>query len=143
MEIKAITDQYFVTPQISVGDVPAIVEAGFKTVICNRPDAEVPPSHQTQALEAAVCAAGLTFHALPLTHQTMTPDVIAQQMAFSRSEGPVLAYCASGTRCTVAWAIGCTAEGQDIDQTLSAAQAGGYSLDSLRPTLEDIAQNRS
>lgn len=142
MDIKAITEHYFVTPQISVGDVPAIVEAGFKTVICNRPDTEVPPSHQAQALEAAVCAAGLEFHVLPLTHQSMTPDVIAQQMTLSRSEGPVLAYCASGTRCTVAWAIGCAAEGQNINQILSAAHAGGYPLEGLRPTLEDIAQKR-
>ena len=98
MKFKAITDHYFVTPQISVDDVPAIVESGFKTVICNRPDREVPPSHQSHTLEAAVRAAGLEFHALPMTHQTMTPDVIAQQMALSRSDGPVLAYCASGTR---------------------------------------------
>jgi uncharacterized protein (TIGR01244 family) len=142
MEINAITEHYFVTSQISVGDIPAIVEAGFKTVICNRPDGEVPPSHQAQVLETAVCAAGLEFHALPLTHQTMTLDVIARQMALSRSEGPVLAYCASGTRCTVAWAIGSTVEGQDIDQVLSKAQAGGYPLEGLRPTLEEIAQKR-
>jgi uncharacterized protein (TIGR01244 family) len=63
-------------------------------------------------------------------------------MALSRSEGPVLAYCASGTRCTVAWAIGSTVEGQDIDQVLSKAQAGGYPLEGLRPTLEEIAQKR-
>ena len=140
MKIKAITDHYFVTPQISVDDVPAIVESGFKTVICNRPDREVPPSHQAHTLEAAVRAAGLEFHALPMTHQTMTPDVIAQQMTLSRSDGPVLAYCASGTRCTVAWAIGSAVEGQDIDQILSATQAGGYPLEGLRPTLEEVAQ---
>ena len=139
MDIHAITDSYFVTPQIEAGDLPAIVEAGFKTVICNRPDGEVPPSLQAQAIEAAVLAAGLKFHCLPLTHQTMTPDVIAQHMTFARSEGPVLAYCASGTRCTVAWSIGCATEGQDIDQILAAAEAGGYQLAGLRPTLEAVA----
>lgn len=139
MEIRAITKSYFVAPQIETSDIPAIVEAGFKTVICNRPDAEVPPSHQAGALETAVRAAGLTFHCLPLTHQTMTPDNIAKQMEFARSEGPVLAYCASGTRCTVAWAIGCATEGQDVDQILSAAEEGGYQLAGLRPTLEALS----
>ena len=140
MEIKAISKDYFVAPQISVSDVPAIVKAGFKTVICNRPDTEVPHSHQAHALEAAVCSAGLEFHVLPLTHQTMTPDVIVQQMALSRLDGPVLAYCASGTRCTVAWAMGKAIEGQKIDHILSAAEAGGYQLEGLRPTLEALAR---
>ena len=115
--------------------------AGFKTVICNRPDGEVPPSHQAKAVKVAVRAAGLEFHILPLTHQTMTPDVIAQHMVLSRLAGPVLAYCASGTRCTVAWAIGSAAEGKDINQILSAAEAGGYQLSGLRPTLEAAAKS--
>lgn len=141
MDIKKITDQYFVAPQICVEDMTAIVDAGFKTVICNRPDAEVPPSHQAETIQTAAKAAGLDFHILPLTHQTMTPDIVGQQMKLSRLEGPVLAYCATGTRCTVAWAIGCTSEGHDIDQVLSAAEEGGYQLSGLRPTLEEIARN--
>ena len=118
------------------------MQAGFKAVICNRPDSEVPPSHQSAALENAARASGLEFYTLPLTHQTMTTEIVSQQMALSRLTGPVLAYCATGTRCTVAWAIGSANEGGEVDAILSVAQAAGYQLEGLRPTLDAIVNQR-
>ena len=142
MNMHQITTNYFVAAQISTGDVQEIVQAGFKAVICNRPDAEVPPSHQSAALENAARASGLEFYNLPLTHQTMTTEIVSQQMALSRLTGPVLAYCATGTRCTVAWAIGSANEGGEVDAILSVAQAAGYQLEGLRPTLDAIVNQR-
>jgi uncharacterized protein (TIGR01244 family) len=139
MDARSITPRYFVSPQISAEDVPAIAEAGFTRVICNRPDAEVPPSHQAEAIRAAVEAAGLEFRELPLTHQTMTPENVALQRDLAEScEGPVLAYCASGTRCSVVWALGHAGE-LGADSVLSQTSAAGYQLDGLRPALEQIA----
>lgn len=139
MDAREITPRYAVSPQISVEDLPAIVEAGFKTVICNRPDAEVPPSHQAAAIGAAVEESGLTFKELPLTHQTMTPENVALQRRFyEECEGPVLAYCASGTRCSVVWSLGMASE-LSVDEILAKTSAAGYQLDGLRPTLEAIA----
>ena len=107
MDIRQITPDYFVSPQIDPADLPAIAEAGFTRVICNRPDAENPPSHQADVMAQAAQDAGLDFKVLPLTHQTMTPDNVAAQMGFvADAPGKVLAYCASGTRCTVIWALG-------------------------------------
>ncbi len=140
MEIRQITQKYHVSPQISAEDVAALKEAGITTVICNRPDGEVPPSHQAAAIEEAVTGAGLTYRVLPLTHQTMTPENIAQQAAYiEASDGPVLAYCASGTRSSVVWALG-QAGRQDADAILSAVAAAGYDLEGLRPTLETLAR---
>ena len=142
MNIHQITDNYFVTAQISTGDVQSILQAGFKAIICNRPDAEISPSHQSEKIKKAALAAGLEFHNLPLTHQNMTEEIVSQQMAFSRLSGPVLAYCVTGTRCTVAWAIGSANEGEAPDVILSTAQAAGYQLEGLRPTLDDIVSQR-
>ena len=64
--MRAITDRYNVSPQISVEDVAALKDAGITSVICNRPDAEVPPSHQAETIGAAVRAAGMTFEVLPI-----------------------------------------------------------------------------
>ena len=139
MDIRTLTPRYSVSPQIAVEDVPAIVEAGFKTVICNRPDAEVPPSHQALALQNAVEAAGLKFEVLPLTHQTMTPEnVAAQRDMYENNPGPVLAYCASGTRCSVVWALGQVGD-LGVDAVLSTAAQAGYDLSNLRPALESLA----
>ncbi|MFD1342937.1 TIGR01244 family sulfur transferase [Litorisediminicola beolgyonensis] len=140
MDIRQVTPDYAVTPQIAVEDVPAIAQAGFVRVICNRPDAEVPPSHQADAIRAAVEAAGLSFEALPLTHQTMTPENIARHKALAEgAEGKVLAYCASGTRSTVIWALG-QAGAQPVDEILGTAARAGYDLGGLRPRLEEMSE---
>ncbi|KNG95009.1 TIGR01244 family sulfur transferase [Pseudaestuariivita atlantica] len=140
MDIRQITPAYSVSEQILPEDVPAIAEAGFTTIICNRPDAENPPHLQADAVRAAAEAAGLRFHALPLTHQTMTPDNIAAQAAhIAASDGPTLAYCASGTRSTVAWALGQAGE-RSADDILATTAKAGYALDGLRPTLDAIAK---
>ena len=136
MQARDITPRYAVSPQISVEDIPAIAEAGFKLVICNRPDSEVQPSHQAAAIRAAAEAAGLRFEELPLTHQTMTPENVARQREFYEgAEGQVLAYCASGTRSSVVWALG-QAQEMSADEILGKTAAAGYALDGLRPALE-------
>ncbi|MGH1356734.1 MAG: TIGR01244 family sulfur transferase [Thalassovita sp.] len=136
MDIREITPRYSVSPQINPEDLAAIKAAGFTKVICNRPDIEVPPSHHAEAMAEAALAAGLEFFALPLTHQTMTPDNVAAQMAAAdASEGPVLAYCASGTRCSVVWSLGQKGK-LTADEILSATARAGYDLSGLRPALE-------
>lgn len=120
-----------------------IAAAGITTIISNRPDEEVPPPFQADAIEVAARAAGLGFVRLPLTHQTMTPPNVAAQMEHAATAGgPVLAYCASGTRSTVVWCFGQAGE-MATDDILNAARAGGYDLENLRPTLEAIAQAKN
>lgn len=100
MEIRQITEDYFVAPQIAVDDIAAIREAGFRSVISNRPDAEdgaVPHGE----VEAAVRAAGLEFRYIPVVSGALTQDnVDAQARALDELPKPVLAYCRSGARCT-------------------------------------------
>ncbi|MHA6324931.1 protein tyrosine phosphatase family protein [Roseivivax sp. CAU 1753] len=143
MEARKVTDRYFVSPQIDIADAAAIRDAGFARVICNRPDGEVPPSHQSDAMAEAMRAAGLEFSALPLTHQTMTPEnVAAQQALIDGADGKVLAYCASGTRSTVIWALS-RAGKEPVEAILAQAAAAGYDLGGLRPTLDALAAQQS
>ena len=138
MEIRPITPRYAVSPQITVEDVPAIAEAGFVKVICNRPNVEVPSDMQSDAIGEAVRAAGLEYEVLELTHQTMTPENVARQRDLAEScSGPVLAYCASGTRCSVVWALG-QCDRMSTDDILDATTKAGYALENLRPALDQI-----
>ena len=139
MQIHHLSPDYAVSPQISPEDVAAIVQAGFAGVICNRPDTEVPHALRADALRHAVEAAGLRFEELPLTHQTMTSDNIAKQVELAKAcNGPVLAYCASGTRCSVVWAISQVGH-MSVDHILQKARSAGYNLEGLRPTLSSMA----
>ena len=138
MDIRQITPRYSVAPQIHPEDIAAIKAAGFVAVICNRPDEEVPTSLDSGNLAEAAQAAGLAFHNLRLTHQTMTPDNVARQRSLiETATGPVLAYCASGTRSSVVWSLG-QAGHRPVADILQATAAAGYDLAGLRPELDAI-----
>ncbi|MGR3550983.1 TIGR01244 family sulfur transferase [Pseudooceanicola sp.] len=137
MQIRQVTPRYSVSPQIAPEDLPVLRDQGFTTVICNRPDEENPAELQSDRMADAAKAAGLAFVVLPLTHQTMTPENIQRQNdVVNASVGPVLAYCASGTRCTVIWSLARAAEGVPADDILQTAAEAGYDLSGLRPRLE-------
>ncbi|MCY4304668.1 MAG: TIGR01244 family sulfur transferase [Aestuariivita sp.] len=137
MTFHFLTEKYAVSPQITPDDVSKIKEAGFTTIICNRPDSEVPEVNQASQIRTWTESIGLKFEELPITHQTMTPDVVEQQREIvGASQGPVLAYCASGTRCSIIWALGAALHQMPIDDILAITRNAGYSLDNLRPTFE-------
>ena len=139
MDIRQITPTFFAAPQLTCEDIPALKEAGIELILCNRPDEEVPPGYRAADLRAAAEAAGMRFVEQPLTHYTMTPDVIARNNALiCGCDGPVVAYCASGTRSTIAWALG-SAGGMDADEIIEAARRGGYDLSGMRDTLISLA----
>jgi uncharacterized protein (TIGR01244 family) len=141
MDIRQITDHYYVSPQISAQDMKALAEQGFTCVICNRPDVEVPPSHFESVIADAATAAGLQFQSNPLTHDTMTLEKLTlQRNILEQSSGKVLAYCASGTRSTVAWMLGHANSHSSNDLITSAAKAG-YDLQALRPKLDILSNN--
>ena len=136
MDIRKLTQRYSVSPQIGPDDMAGLSEAGITHILCNRPDAEVPPSHCAAAIRAAAEAAGLTFAEQPLTHQSMVPDVIAQNRALGADrDDVVLAYCASGTRSTIAWALGQAGE-MNTDEIVEAARAAGYDLSNIVQVLD-------
>lgn len=142
MTIKQITPGYFVAPQIDAEDLPAIAKAGITRIICNRPDGEVPPSHQAEAIGAAAKAAGLGFDVIPVTMETLDLAMVADQAAIcDKADGPVLAYCRSGTRSTIVWALG-QAGTMPVDEIIAAAASAGYDIGHLAPTLTDLASQK-
>lgn len=135
MDIRPITPDYSVSPQIAPEDIPAIAAAGYTTILCNRPDVEVPPGLQADAIRQAAEAAGLVFVINPVTHQGLNDDIVALQSAtIQDSDGPVLAYCASGTRCTIVWGLG-QAEQMPADTIIEKAAKAGYDLSGMKDRL--------
>ncbi|MGP9790756.1 TIGR01244 family sulfur transferase [Roseinatronobacter sp. NSM] len=140
MDIRHLTDTYAVSPQITPDDVATIAEAGFTTVICNRPDGEIPPEVQADALRRAVEAAGLQFVVNPVVGGAITMEnVTAQGDALKASTGPVLAYCASGNRSSIVWALS-QAGTRPTDELIAIPAKFGYALEPFRPTLEQLAK---
>src|SRR5262245_7533032 len=101
MDIRQISDDYAVSGQIAADDIRAIKEAGYRSIICNRPDAEQPGQPTAAEIAVAAEAADLVFRHVPFVSGQMTEDdVQAMVEALDEIPGPVFAYCRSGARST-------------------------------------------
>ncbi|MGL4491009.1 MAG: TIGR01244 family sulfur transferase [Rhizobiaceae bacterium] len=106
MDIRAVDENYSVAGQIEVEDIAVIAAAGFKTLMCHRPDEESfgQPAHA--GIFAAAKAKGMTCHFIPVTSAGLTHEnVDAMKLALSDAERPILAYCRSGARSTMIYQI--------------------------------------
>ncbi len=99
--INALTDTFAVAPQLSADDMQAVADAGFKSVIINRPDLEGGPDQpMSTEVMAAARVAGLEVVYQPVVSGAMTSeDVVQFAQALESLPTPVLAYCRTGTRC--------------------------------------------
>ncbi|WP_179380320.1 TIGR01244 family sulfur transferase [Jannaschia marina] len=142
MDLRPLDETTAAAPMIEPEDMAALAEGGVTTVICNRPDTEVPPTHQAAAMQAAAEAAGLTYVYNPVAGMALTLDAIEEQAdAIDGAEGRVVAYCASGTRSAILWALA-QAGRQSADDILAATAAAGYPLDALRPQIAQLEDRR-
>ena len=140
MDIRPLTPSYAVSPQIEVADLPAIKAAGYATIINNRPDGEIPPILQDRQMRAAAEALGLAFVTNPVISGGLTAEnVTAQRDAVAAATGPVLAYCASGNRCSIVWAL-MNAGTQPADDLIAIPARFGYDLGHLKGRLQALSE---
>ena len=140
MDIRRLTDSYAVSPQILPEDVAAIAAAGFTTIVNNRPDGEIPPEVQTEAIRKAVEAAGLAFVVNPVIGGAITMENVALQgETLARAPGPVFAYCASGNRCSIVWALS-QAGRRPTDELIATPARHGYNLEPFRAQIDMLAR---
>ncbi|GLK65457.1 TIGR01244 family phosphatase [Paracoccus kondratievae] len=139
MDLRQLTPDLAVSAQIQPEDLPALAEAGFRVLINNRPDQEVGPDEDHEAMRAAAEAAGLAYHYNPFVPGQITPEMIAAQAEALATPGPKLAYCRSGNRSTVLWAL--SRAGQEpVEDLLTTAAKAGYDISGIRPLIESLAK---
>ena len=138
MDIRKITDDFSVAPQIQVADVAAIAAAGFRAVICNRPDGESADQPRSDDIAAAVTASGMAWHMLPVSHISRA-DVDAFGKLLAELPKPVLAFCRSGTRCTTLWSL-TEIDKRPVQDIVARARAAGYDM---APVVQHAAGPRS
>ena len=137
MQIVRLTESYFVAPQIEVEDIKKIADAGFVKIICNRPDEEIPSNLHSKVMKTAANEVGIEFEILPLTQFAITGENVEKQFKMvSQANGPVLAYCTSGMRCTILWALS-EAGKRKADDILQITRSAGYDLEFMLPYLKE------
>jgi sulfide:quinone oxidoreductase len=131
MDIRKITDELSVAPQIAASDIADIAAAGFRAVICNRPDGESTDQPCCGDIEAVVKAHGLVWRSQPV-HSGAVTIADAQEFGAMLAElpKPVLAYCRSGTRCAILWSLS-EAGKRSLAEIVSLADAACYDVVSV------------
>ena len=138
--IRPLNDRFAVAPQIAPGDLPAIAAAGYVGIINNRPDGEEAGQPAGADIRAAAEAAGLAYAEVPVTQAGFSPPQLdAMAAAIVAADGPVLAYCRSGTRSCNLWALAAAREGREPDLLVGQAADAGYDLGGIRPMLNALA----
>ena len=128
-DFRKVTDSYSVSPQIAPQDVQTAADQGFRLVINNRPDDEVPGQPAGAEIHAAAKAAGLDYVHIPVRGGPTPDQVEAQRAAIEAAEGPVLAFCRTGTRSIITWSLGQAGSGARSRQELvQLGAAAGYDL---------------
>ena len=140
MDIRPLSPSYAVSPQILPEDIAAIATAGFTTVICNRPDSEIPGDIAADALRPLVESAGMAFVVNPVPGGgPMTMEIVdTQRAAIDAAPGAVLAYCASGNRSSIVWALAMAGR-QPTDALIDAGAPYGYQAARFRDQIEALA----
>jgi len=140
LDIRRIDDRISVAPQIAPEDIAALKAAGFVAIVNNRPDGEEADQPTGDAIRAAAEDHGLAYTAIPVTHAGFSmPQVTAMIDALNAANGPVLAYCRSGTRSCNLWALAQAGLGADPDALIASGRGAGYDLSGLRPLLDAVA----
>jgi uncharacterized protein (TIGR01244 family) len=135
---RKISDTFLVAPQITVRDVIAAKEQGVTMIINNRPDGEEPDAPQSDEIETAAKAAGMNYAAIAVTHAGFShPQIDAMIAALvSADNGKVLAYCRSGTRSTLLWALAQAKSGMHPAEISARAESAGYDVSPIAAMLD-------
>ena len=98
--VQQLSADLSVAPQLEPSAMAWAAQAGYKSVINNRPDYEEGPAQPTSAaIETAAKAAGLMYAFLPVSPGYQSPEEIASfAHLFATLPKPILAFCRSGTR---------------------------------------------
>ncbi len=132
-DFRRVNDTISVSPQVSEADMARAAAEGFVLVINNRPDGEDPSQPSGAAIEAAARAAGLDYLHVPVRGGPTPDQVDAVRAAVDAANGPVLAFCRSGTRSIVTWSIGQALAGEDRETLVNQGRQAGYDLSGVLP----------
>jgi|SRR5436190_17061689 len=130
-EFRRVTDLFSVAPQLGVDDLARAAQQGFVLVINNRPDGEAPDQPSSVEVAEAAEAAGMAYAYVPVVGGPTRAQAEAVREAIIEANGPVLAFCRSGTRSINTWALGEALAGAPPTELVAAGAQAGYDLRAL------------
>ena len=135
MKLAILTPNVTALPQPSVKEIGQLAERGYRSIIGNRPDGEAPDQPTWQELKAAALASGMEAVHIPVVASKIgEADIRAFREALERLPKPIAAFCRTGTRSTLLWALANEAS-LTADERIMIAAREGYDLEPFRALL--------
>lgn len=135
MEHRALNQHLSIAPQLAPEDLPALRQAGFRAIICNRPDGESPDQPAFSEIEQEARRLGMKAHYLPTVPQNVTDEQAAAFGALlDELPKPVLGYCRTGRRAATLWALS-QADKMPLSEILQTGAGAGMDLTELAPRI--------
>ena len=132
-----------VAPQIDCDAVAEAAAQGVTLIVNNRPEGESFDQVAGDEIAAAAAAAGLDYVAIPITHAGFSQvQVDAMAAALAGAKGKTLAYCRSGTRSTLLWALARACQGDDPQMLAEKATHAGYDLSPIAEMLDMLSGHK-
>lgn len=135
MKLSILTPNVSVLSQPSAGDIGELADRGYRSIIGNRPDGEASDQTTWKELKAAALARGMeAVHVPVVASQIGEADIRAFREALERLPKPIAAFCRTGTRSTLLWALANEAS-LTADERIKIAAKEGYDLEPFRARL--------
>lgn len=135
---RQLDDKTLVNGQIAPEDVRALKEIGVTLIVNNRPDGEDTDQPESEDIEAAAKAAGIDYRHVPIARGMGPSDVEAMREAIhAAGDGKLFAFCRSGNRSTLAWAVARSEDGVPSEELHRCANQAGFDLGPVAHLLRD------
>ena len=131
MKLNKVIEEYVVSDQINAQDISVLKQHGFKTIFCNRPDSEEMNQPTAEEMQKVAESLGLKF-----VHQPVIGNAISEKNVddfksyYENAEKPIFAYCRTGTRSTMLWALSELSK-RESSEIINLTSAAGYDLSHL------------
>src|SRR5690349_2048513 len=126
--IRQLDDRVMVSGQVAPHEVAGLAEQGVTVLVNNRPDGEEPGQPLAGDIEAAAAAAGIAYRHVPIIRGIGPADVEAMQEALGAAEGHTLAFCRSGSRSALTWALAMRADGRSREEIEQQVTEAGFNV---------------
>lgn len=135
---RQLDEKTLVAGQIRPEDVPSLKDLGVTLIVNNRPDNEDVGQPEGDDIEAAAKAAGIDYRHVPIARGLGPSDVEAMREAMHAvGEGKLFAFCRSGNRSTLAWAVAKSEDGASREELESCVSRAGFDLGPVAHLLRD------
>ena len=133
-----LDEKTLVAGQIAPADVAGLKAQGVTMIVNNRPDGEDVGQPTSAAIEQAARDAGIDYRHVPIARGMGPTDVEAMRAAMhSAGDGKLFAFCRSGNRSALAWAVAKSEDGTSRDELERCVSEAGFNLGPVSHLLRD------